>query len=425
MTSNPLLTMEAIETRDSDSLLQATVHLEEAARLLDVEDWIVERLRRPEREVTVNLPLSRGRGPAASCTGLRVQHNSTRGPCMGEVRLSPEVQLHQVRARAAEATWQAALLDLPLGGSAGALVCNPQEMPERELRQLIKDYVYALREFIGPFSDVLTTDGSNEYTAAWMLDSYARTLGRTEAGVVTGKAEVLGGITWRQQAPGLGIVRLLEEALAGRREMLARKRVAIQGLGNVGASALKALHQAGAQIVAVADVSGGVLAQDGIDVAALQQHLRRERVVFGFPEAEAVSNSDVLQSACDVLVAAVPRHQINSPIAQRVQAAIVVEAAEEAVTPEAEKILLARDVLVAPAMLGTAGVAIASFAEWTQAVRGAWMDEHEAVQMLRSRLAWAYQAAATTADKLKCSLRAASYVVAIERVAAALRLRAY
>lgn len=405
----------------SDSWMEATLRLEEAARLLDVEDWILERLRHAEREITVNLPLRDGTGQALSCTGFRVQHHSSRGPCMGEVRLEPEANLNQIRARAAAATWQWAALDLPLGGSSGALLCDARQLSEGKLRRLLQEYVHGLRGAIGPSTDVLAVSGGNDYIAGWLLESYSQMSGRTDPAAVAGKPEALGGMAWRSQAPGWAITRLLEEALATRKQALTGARVAIQGLGKLGSSALDALHGAGARIVAVADSSGGLYRDYGIDVPALQQHLRRAPMVYGFPEAEAVSNAEVVATACDVLLAATPKHQIDARIAPHVQAPIVVEAAEEAIVPEAECLLLSRDVLVIPGLLGTAGSAVAQFLEWSQAVRGTWTEEQEAMQVVRGRVAQAYHSAAERANALKCTFSIAVYISAVDRVSSSLR----
>ncbi len=406
-----------------DPWLESRLCLEQAARLLDLEDWIRERLRHVEREITVNLPLRDNGGHALNCAGFRVQHNSARGPCMGEVELEPEVSLGRLRARAAAATWQWAILDLPLGGSAGALLCDVRQTPERELRQLLEDYVQALRGVSGPDRDVLSLDGGNDYLAGWMLAGYRRLAGWAGPGAVTGRPAALGGLEWSCQAPGWAIAALLEEALAPRPQALADMRVAVQGLGKLGSSALDALHGAGACVLAVADSSGGLRCDRGLDVPALRQHLRQSHVVYGFSEAESISNAALLEAPCEVLLAATPKSQLQAQAAPRVQARIVVEGAEEAITPEAEQVLLERGVLVIPAALGTAGAALAHFVEWSHAA-GVPMKAEQGKKLVRERVGEAYRAVAGVAKRFQCSVRMAAQVLAVERVSSALRLMA-
>lgn len=415
--------LDAPEIRPAgcDPWLESRLLLEQAARLLDLEDWIRERLRQVEREITVNLPLRDSGGRALTCAGFRVQHNSARGPCLGEVEVAPEVSLNRLRARAAAATWQWAILDLPLGGSAGALLCDVRQTPERELRQLLEDYVGALRGMIGPASDVLALDGGNEYLAGWMLAGCRRNAGRADQGAVAGKPAGLGGLEWSWQAPGWAVAALLQEALAPRPQELAGMRIAIQGLGKLGSSALDALHGAGARVLAVADSSGGLHSDRGIDVPALRQHLRQSGVVYGFAGAEPISNAALLETPCDALLAAMPKSQLQPQAAGRVQARIVIEGAEEAITAEAEQLLLERGVVVIPAALGTAGTALAHFAEWSSA-GGLAMKPQLGKELIRERLREAYRSVGGVAERFKCSLRMAAQIMAVERVSSALRL---
>jgi glutamate dehydrogenase (NAD(P)+) len=423
MIADELLPHEILESaQEGDWALDSALHLEEAARRLDLEDWIVQRLKHPEREMTVNLVLQRDNGEALPCTGFRVQHSRARGLCLGPALLSPDAHLNQLRAQAAAATWRWALLDLPLGGSAGALVCDLHQLSERELRHLVKEYVFAVGNFIGPGSDVLLPDGASPHISAWMLDGYARAHGHSEPGVVAGKPVALGGAPWLEELAGLGVVALAEEALAERKQRLAGARVALQGLGQVGTSAARLLSAAGARIVAVADASGGLIQEHGLDVGRLQSYMAQHRILFGYPDAEAVRNADVLEAACDVLITAAAERQITLQNAERIRSSIVIEALPGAITGAGERILLSREMVIVPDLLGCAGGPLASFLEWRQSAHYAQLGRTEAEQALRRRLAAAYRQAVEAAREREITLRQAAYLLAVGRVAAALRL---
>ncbi len=405
-----------------DPFLDAMIDFEEAARQLDLEDWIVRRLRHAEREITVNLPLIRDDGQAVTVTGMRVQHNTSRGPTLGPVRLSGDAQLSQTRAAAVYMSWQCALLGIPFGGAAGAMVANPQEFSERELRQLFKQYVNSLSDLVGAHKDVLTLgDGANEQTAAWMLDSDARARGQLELGVVTGKPAVLGGLPASRAAAGRGLFLLLLHALEGAKPN--QVRVALQGFGSLGRSVARQLHEAGARVVAVADISGGLLLENGIDIPALAAHARKKGVIFGFTGAEGGCNADVLEASCDVLILAATARQVTVANAARIPAPLIIEAAGGAITRPAEKTLLARGVRIIPDLLGNAGSTVASYLEWKQNVTCCQLTAREIEEALSVLTSSAYYGAHDYVQRHNLSLRRAAQVVAVDRVAGALRLR--
>ncbi len=423
MTARDLLPTEVRELEAPyDPFLEMMVDFEEAARQLDLEDWIVHRLRHTEREVTVNLSLVRDDGQAVTVSGIRVQHNTSRGPPMGGVRLSGTAHLSQVRAAAVRTTWQCALLDLPFGGAAGALVADPQELSETEIKQLFKQYINALRDVIGAHKDVLALDGgTNAQTAAWMLDSDARARGQLELGVVTGKPAVLGGLPASRAAAGRGLFLLLLEILAGRTANLLR--VALQGFGSLGMAVAHHLHAAGARVVGVADVSGGLLRKDGIDIPALAAYATKQGMIFGFRDAQAACNADVLECPCDVLILAAAERQVNASNAEHIQGSIVVEAADGAVTRAAENELETRKVVVIPDLLADSASVLTSFLEWKQNATFVALTQEEIEEELRVRASRAYRAVHEYARKHGVSLRRAAQLTAVEKVATALRLR--
>jgi glutamate dehydrogenase (NAD(P)+) len=424
MISQDLLPDQATSIEElHDPYLDIMLEFEEAARFLDLEEWIVQRLRHTEREVTVNLPLVRDNGRPATFTGLRVQHNCDRGPTLGGVRFTPDAHLGQLRASAMTRTWQTALLDLPFGGSAGAVVCNPQELSERELRLLCSGYARSLRGLTGPQRDILAPDtGANERTMSWMLASHRSGTGQLDFGAVSGKPVALHGWPPSQRARAHAIFLLLQLALAERHASMGTQRVAVQGFGNVGAGIARLLHEAGARIVAVADISGGLHNEHGLNIAALQAYAERNQVILGFPHAEAVCNADVLEAQCDILVAAAAERQLCANNAGRIRASLIVEAVNGVATRAAQNMLEDRALTLVPHILGTAGESLAWSAEWTQAVHGS-IAALELDRVLKPRIEDAYHAVRAAARKHRTNLQKAAHLVAIEKVAAALRLQ--
>ena len=421
MTAHDLLPLVEEEL---DVYLESTLELEEAARVLDLEDWIVERLRHPEREITANLVLVCDNGQALNCTAFRVQHSTARGPLLGGVRFSPHTQLSETRALAMNQSWQCALLDVPFGGAAGAVVCDPGKLSERELRHLSKDYVEALRGILGPGTDVLMEDlGSNPQVLAWMLDEHAHGAGRLEPGVVTGKPAVLFGLPDHADAAAHGLFDTLLLALNESGRKLAGLRVALQGMGRTGSALAVLLDDAGARVVAAADISGGVQSDEGLPVRALLEEITSKGVLLGFPEAEPVSNAEVLETGCDVLVLAAAPRQITATNAAHIRAPLVIEAAEGAITPAAVRILDERGVVVVPAILAGAGATAAAYLEWNLNLghEGSLLDGVEG--NIRLRMQTAYREARRAAQRYNVNLRRGALLAAIEKVAAALRLR--
>jgi len=423
MTTHDLLPLAAIE-EEFDAYFESTLELEEAARVLDLEDWIVERLRHPEREITANLVLVRDNGQALPCTALRVQHSSARGPLLGGIRLSPHTQLSEVRALAMNMTWQCALLDVPFGGAAGALVCDPAKLSERELRHLSKDYVTALRGILGPGTDVLMEDlGSNPQVLAWMLDAHARAVGRLEPGAVTGKPGVLFGLPGHADAAAQGLFDTLTLALGESGRKLAGLRVALQGVGQTGSALARLLDDAGARLVAAADISGGVQSDEGLPVPALLGWIASQGMLLGFPEAEPLPNAEVLETGCDVLVLVAAPRQVTAANAARIRAPLVVEAVEGAITHTAGQILEERGLVAIPAILAGAGATAAAYLEWSLNLghEGFLLDGVE--ENIRLRIEGAYREARRAAQRYKVNLRRGALLAAVEKVAAALRLR--
>ena len=423
MTAHDLLPLAAIE-EELDVYLESNLELEEAARVLDLEDWIVERLRHPEREVTANLVLVRDNGQALPVTALRVQHNTVRGPLLGGIRFSPHTQLSEARALAMNQTWQCALLDVPFGGAAGAVVCDPGKFSERELRRLSKDYIDALRGILGPGTDVLMEDvGSNPQVLTWMLNAHARAAGHLEPGAVAGKPGVLFGLPDHADATAQGLFEALVLALGESGREISGLRVALQGMGQTGSALARLLQDAGARLVAAADISGGVQSDEGLPVPALLEWMASKEVLLGFPEAEPVSNAQVLEADCDALVLAAAPRQVTTANAGRIRASLVIEGVADAITRTAEQMLEERGAMVVPALLAGAGATAAAYLEWSLNLghEGFLLDGVE--ENIRLRMEGAYREARRAAQNYKVNLRRGALLAAVEKVAAALRLR--
>ena len=406
-----------------DPFLQATLHFETAARHLDLEDWIVQRLRHPERELSVNLPLRTDDGRPLTISAYRVQHCTFQGPGLGGVRYSPDVRLNHVRAAAITTTWECALFDLPFSGSAGAIVCDPRKLSERELRDISKEYVYALRGIVGPDTDVLAPGiGSNAQTAAWMFDGFIRAAGHMDPAAVTGKPEGLWGLPAYDALVARNLYLLVEQVLLERGGLVRGATVALQGFGKLGSAAAHLLHAAGARIVAIADLSGGLHNEHGLDIPDLQSYVETNHLLLGFPGAEAVSNEQVLETPCDLLLAAAAEHQITSLNATKVRAGVVLEAAQETITPGADRILAERGLLVVPDILANSTRLLVSALEWSRNQRMCRADAELEPQM-RDCIQKAYLAVHDCAAREHISLRAAAHLLAVDRIASALRVR--
>jgi len=423
MTTHDVLPLADIED-ELDPCLKSTLELEEAARALDLEDWIVERLRHPEREITANLVLVRDSGGALPVTALRVQHSSARGPFLGGIRFSPHAQHTDTRALAMNMTWQCALLDVPFGGAAGAVVCDPGKLSERELRHLSKDYVAALRGILGPAIDVLMEDvGSNPQVLAWMLDAHARAAGHLEPAAVAGKPAVLFGLPDHADATAEGLVDAIRMVAEESGRKLAGLRLAVQGMGQTGSALVRLLDDAGARLVAAADISGGVRSDEGLPAPALLEWIASQGMLLGFPEAEPVSNVEVLETGCDVLVLAAAPRQVKAANAARIYAPLVVEAVEDAITPAAAEMLEERGTIVVPALLASAGAAAAAYLEWSLNLGHEGFLVDGVNENIRLRMEAAYGEAQRVARRYSVSLYRGALLTAVEKVAAALRLR--
>jgi glutamate dehydrogenase (NAD(P)+) len=410
---------------DATELETVTAAYEEAADAVGLDGDLRLVLGRPYREIAAQVPLRMDDGSLRLLTAYRVQHNGARGPYKGGLRYHPDVDLDGVRALAAGMTWKTALAGLPFGGAKGGLDVDPRGLSPAELQRATRAVMDRLEKVLGPMRDIMAPDmGTGPAEMAWLMDEYGRLHGHTPA-IVTGKPLDLGGTAGRIEATGEGVAAVTREAAGAIGLGLGGARVAIQGFGNVGSHAAVALARLGCRVVAVGDALGAVRNPAGLDVAELVRRARAGIVGHEGMEVEPISNADLLATDCEVLVPAAVGGVIHAGNADRVRARMVVEGANGPTTPEADRILGDRGVLVVPDILANAGGVIVSYLEWTQNTQNVTWDRAQVDAELSRRLVAAHGEARGRAGADGCSLRQAAYRVAVERVARAVRLRGY
>ena len=410
-----------LREKEYDPFLEATLQFERAANFLDLDPWIYQRLKHPERELTVHLAITLDNGMAETFTGFRVQHSRVRGPAKGGIRYSPKASLSECKALASWMTWKCAVLDLPFGGAKGAIICDSLKMSENELRKLTKEYTFAIRDFIGPYKDIPAPDMfTNAQTMAWIADAYSQGNGCLEPAVVTGKPVNLWGSLGREMATGTGLFFVLEEACKHLKIPLSGKRVAILGFGNVGSSIGKLVHQAGCRIIAVTDIFGGIRSDKGIDPFELEKQVVQTGSVVNFPGTEPIDNDGLIALDCDVLIPAAMEGQIHRDNADTVKARIVLEGANGPTTLEADEILKEKKVLVAPDILANAGGVTVSYLEWVQDLQRYFFSEEEVREKTEKKMKKAFWEVVAVMEKHNVTMREAAYILAVGRVAESL-----
>jgi len=403
-------------------------YFDEAASLVRLKDELYDVLKTPYREIDVQVPIRMDDGELRTYRGYRVQHNGARGPYKGGMRYHPTADLEEVRALASLMTWKTALLDVPFGGAKGGIACDPTDMSPREVEAVTRRFTLAISHVIGVNRDIPAPDvNTNAQVMAWMMDAYSSRYGYSPA-IVTGKPVDLGGAPGREAATGRGVVFVLEAAARHWDMDLSTMRVAIQGFGNVGSWAARELHARGVPVVAVSDVSGGIHRAGGLDVPTLLKWVAGRRVLKDLDEAdgiEHISNEELLEIDCDVLIPAALGEVVTEANADRVKAKVVVEGANNPTTPEADKILGDCGVRVVPDILANAGGVTGSYFEWAQNIQQFRWKEERFNQELQDAMVRAFEATAAFADKRGCTMRQAAFAIGIERVARAVRLRGY
>ena len=413
-----------MEIYDHPTFRMACQQFDLVADHLEIPESDRGRLKFPKRSLTVSLPIRRDDGTTQVFTGYRVQHHLTLGPTKGGLRYHPDVMIGEVAALAMWMSWKCALTGLPYGGAKGGIACDPGKMSKDELERLTRRYTQEMIPFIGPQVDVMAPDlGTNEQIMAWMMDTYSVHMGATVPSIVTGKPVGLGGSLGRREATGRGVGYLVNRATDTLGMDISKATAVVQGFGNVGSIAALSLARYGVKVTAVSDVQGGIFNSDGLNLWDLEKHVAKSKSVVGFPEAEPISNDQLLVLPCDILVPAALERQITETNAAKVQCRILAEAANGPTTPEADEILNQRDVFIIPDVLCNAGGVVVSYFEWVQDLQSFFWGETEVVDKLFRILETAYTQMVSLSRKQKISPRLAALSMGIKRVHEAKRVR--
>jgi glutamate dehydrogenase (NAD(P)+) len=395
-----------------------------AATKLNLDDGIRKVLSYPNRELILHIPVAMDNGKLEVFTGFRVQHSIARGPSKGGIRYAPDVTLDEVRALASWMTWKCAVVNIPFGGAKGGIICDPHKMSQGELERMTRRYTAELVEFIGPEKDVPAPDvNTNEQTMAWIMDTYSMHMRQTVTAVVTGKPINIGGSRGRREATGRGIMMVCDEAVKKLGLAPEQTRVIVQGFGNVGSNAALLMAEAGYRIIGIAEVEGGLLNKNGIDVEALSQYRQRNRTLKDFPGAEAADPADLLLMECEILIPAATENVITSQNADRVKCKILAEGANGPTTSVADQILADKKVFVIPDILCNAGGVTTSYFEWVQDRQGYFWKESVVNERLEEIMKESFQDVVRYAETHNVNNRIAAYMLAIDRVAYTIRQR--
>lgn len=391
---------------------------------IKLDDGIRERLRYPKRALIVSVPIEMDTGIVKVFKGYRVQHDVTLGPSKGGIRYHLNVNLEEITALAMLMSLKCALMQLPYGGAKGGICCNPKEMSQKEIERITRRYTTEIIWAIGPEEDIPAPDiNTNMQTMAWMMDTYSMQKGHTILGVVTGKPLVLGGSLGRVEGTGRGVFYMVEESAKVIGKKLRGLTVAIQGFGNVGSVAARLLFEKGCKVIAVSGSKGGIYNKGGINIKNLIQHINENKEIADFHNVNTITNEELLALDCDVLIPAAIEGQINKHNAKNIKAKIIVEGANGPTTPEADKILYGRDVLLIPDILANSGGVIISYFEWVQDLQFYFWKEREILQRLREIMTTIFNSVLSLSGEKKVDMRTASWMLGVSRISEAQKSR--
>ncbi len=417
---------DGMSDKEANDVLHSTqIVIEQALRRLGYDQDMIDLLKEPLRLLTVRIPVRMDDGKTKVFTGYRAQHNDAVGPTKGGVRFHPAVSENEVKALSIWMSLKCGIADLPYGGGKGGVICDPRTMSFRELERLSRGYVRAVSQIVGPSKDIPAPDVmTNSQIMAWMMDEYSRIREFDSPGFITGKPLVLGGSKGRETATARGVVIMIHEALLLKGIELANARIVIQGFGNAGSYLAKFMHEAGAKVIGISDVNGALYNREGLDI----EYLLDRRDSFGnvtnlFPQT--ISNAELLELECDVLVPAAIENQITDENADRIQASIVVEAANGPTTLEATRILSDRGILLIPDVLASAGGVIVSYFEWVQNNQGYYWDEQEVDDKLKLMMIRGFNHVYEIHRTRKVDMRLAAYMAGVRKMAEAVRFRGW
>lgn len=403
----------------------ALTQLDEAAKLIKLDSGLHKVLASPKRVLTVSIPVKMDNGRIEVFTGFRSQHNDARGPYKGGIRYHPQVSIDEVKALSMWMTWKCAVADIPYGGGKGGIICNPKQMSEGELERMTRRYAYGIADIIGPRTDIPAPDvytGGKEMS--WIMDTYSALKGNfVQPEVITGKPLALGGSLGRNEATGRGLSITVREAAKKLKINMKQATVAVQGFGNAGQFAAQLVEEQGAKVIAASDSKGGVINKSGMAVDALRKHKEKTGSVVGFAGAKSISNEELLESECTILIPAALENQITSKNAGRINAKLVAEAANGPTTPDGDDVLFKNRIMVIPDILANGGGVTVSYFEWLQNLRREYWSESEVNNRLDKNITKAFLDVYDTHEKYGVNMRKASTVLAVNRVVEAMELR--
>ncbi|MFC1463345.1 MAG: Glu/Leu/Phe/Val dehydrogenase [Candidatus Brachytrichaceae bacterium NZ_4S206] len=421
---SPALSQSRATEKRESAYATALAQFDRAAQILNLDPGLADTLRSCKRELTVNFPVKMDNGEVRRFTGYRVHHNTARGPTKGGIRYAPTVDLDEVRALAMWMTWKCAVVNIPYGGAKGGVVCNPKELSIRELEGLTRRYTTEISPFISPEGDIPAPDmGTNPQIMAWIMDTYSMHRGYSVPAIVTGKPINIGGSAGRFEATGRGIMFTVREAYRTFGWDFDGISVVVQGFGNVGSITAQTAHEMGCKVIAVSDVEGGIYNPKGIDIPRLRRYMREHSTVQGFDDADKITNAELLELPCDVLVPAAMENQITRMNAGRIKARIVAEGANGPTTPEADEILMANNVLVIPDILCNAGGVVVSYFEWVQSLQQLFWEEDDVTHRLERIMVRSFHDVYEQSIRMNLDLRTSALVLGIGRVAEATQTR--
>lgn len=416
--------MKLMPEKNIRMLDNALIQLQNVAEVLELDQWIHEMLKKPERVLIVSIPTHMDNGTTKVFTGYRCQYSTARGPAKGGIRYHPDVTLDEVIALSMLMTWKCALVGLPFGGGKGGVACNPKEMSENELRRMTRRFTAMILPLIGPDKDIPAPDvytGPREM--AWIMDTYSMLKGYSVPGVVTGKPLNIGGSLGRNIATGRGAAFVLFESLKHFGMSPSNVTCAIQGFGNAGSVAAKFLYKVGTKIIAVSDSKGAVYNKEGLNPKKLLEYKEKTGTVVGCEGCETISNAELLELECDVLIPAALENVITEENAANINAKIVLEVANGPTTVEADKIIYERGIFLVPDILANAGGVTVSYFEWVQSLTTWLWTKDEIITRLEKIMQRGFRDALTVAKEKELDMRTATQVLAVERVSDAIKTR--
>ena len=402
----------------------ALAQLDKAAKKLNLDPDIHEILKVPKRVLTVSIPVKMDNGHIKTFIGYRSQHNEVRGPTKGGIRYHPNVTIDEVKALSMWMTWKCAVVDIPYGGAKGGIICNPKELSEGELERLSRRYFFEIASIVGPERDIPAPDVyTNPQIMTWMLDTYEMLKGYSTPGVITGKPVHVGGSLGRTEATARGLNFCIIEAAQSIGLNLKEATAVIQGYGNAGSYAAKFLNECGCRIIGVSDSKGGIYKEEGLDPDAVLKHKEKTSTVINYEGCQNISNQELLEITCDILVPAALENQITQNNAANIKTRILGEAANGPTTLEADDILYNNNIMIIPDILANAGGVTVSYLEWVQNLQRYWWTEERVNEELKRIIIKAFYDVYNISKESKVNMRTAAYMLAIDRVAEVIKTR--